>query len=1683
MRRLVLFLLLLATGLAVLFWIDRSTTEVEPPPEPTRPEPSPEPPQGEPIAVSGEGGDPIRFTPSGPADLTQDDPLTGNRRYRLIVGEVTSIGEGGIDGEDVELFMFDDAGEEVVRSVEARYSNLRVQTEGTALAVDDDFPITLQEVEARFEQGTQFSPIQLQVPVVQVLYGDRSMQSVEQVELFGRGLKASGRGLFVDGDAELMRLDHDPVVELQLEDGARAVLTAAGPLSILDREDLGAGLAEVRAEGGARLALTGTDPLAVDARIVRLFGRVEENPDRFVPLRAEAEGQAILRPREGSFRAERATIDFGPDSRPEVARLEGAPEFEVVLRELGSELTGAESEGPLPVQGKGLSKMTVALDESSSFVLVGPASLELPSEGATLTAQGDIRGGHESGSGYATISAEGGARVDTPDSWLTAESLTVESIAVEDGDSYARVTTTGPTHAEGTLAAEQRPFVLDAAEGLTYVRRGESFEVPRAGGVELSIGGDDPLEARADLLRDLIGDTLAFSAEGDVRFENELGEGSGERVVVQDREHAELFGVAGRPARFEHADGILSAQRIELEPTRLFAQDDVRAEIALEDTVGTLVARWASVERDPGSEGGEPAPDWVLDAGGDARAEVEFIENGSERRELAAQRIRLEARQVEGGREGQLELLRLQAQGEVEADTSGGFEVHAEGDRLDVQADGTTRLWPLEGERLNMRGTFPEKGTSFELSASSVEYGSERVEAIDGDVLVSGVDLPLFEDELEGVAPRLRAIAGRMLLERTSVFFSEGAHIGRLVGETETWSLDGEKVLLVGSEPHEGPSPIFEGPPVMPVGGGTLEGNLDQLYAWGGFVAHVGDELTLSGDRMHVSRPSDRVVVTGAPAAVGVRDLVWRSEWFELNRSSRSIQSGRGDLASTDPAHPFELQYESLQPVEMTDTTIQVLREPRIVDGTDELRASWALFWVDPRRWRALADDSGPSSEAGPTASEERRAPRMKSMFGELERLGDVEWLREVYLEGNIEYYVEGDVRARAEGVYVDLVDGHGWLRDVVMQTAAPGSKNDKPLKLRAEWLRHSADGTYYAEKAVATTCTFEVPHYVVRIGRLSIEPRIGERIVLDPETGEQEVFEEFVGWDIRARKNRMVLWRDHGIPLPRIGFPINEKYEVDTESVSVFGMRPLSFGQDAKYGAFVGTTFNLDFSGLASWFNRLVAGSGSLPGLNSGKADLNARYLDKRGVLGGLAIPFNSPGKYWIDAYVDGLFDVGNDRGLVRVPKDERSELRAWYRARGRFLYGEREWLDVVVTSQSDPGVQAEFFERDYLRFEERETYLHWRRAEGDRVVAATAETRLDSFRSEITDSPSITYYDGSSRVASIAGVPILYGSNSSAGYYRRLEGDPDFEDPFADGLGSRDILRFDTLHKLEAPIDLGVAGLRATPFVEGRLSAWDEGEDPDEHPLRAGVFAGVDLATTLFRTFSGGSVHLWTPSIGFRKSLATREDDIPLVPIDGVEQPLAGQFVDLALRSRWSHGEALDSLDIELKATFASELEDGTPDGWLPLAARGTWLSSVFGFPYVISHDGQVDLEEDHANYSRTLIGFRPVDRVDVEVTQVIGRDLINDVKLFDATGVGARYRFTSKWELEGRQTFSNIGEGRLASDFLVRRLGHDFVFEIDFRFVAGEGESFSFNLTPLLLFNSRGFGLLDALSRQSN
>ena len=208
---------------------------------------------------------------------------------------------------------------------------------------------------------------------------------------------------------------------------------------------------------------------------------------------------------------------------------------------------------------------------------------------------------------------------------------------------------------------------------------------------------------------------------------------------------------------------------------------------------------------------------------------------------------------------------------------------------------------------------------------------------------------------------------------------------------------------------------------------------------------------------------------------------------------------------------------------------------------------------------------------------------------------------------------------------------------------------------------------------------------------------------------------------------------------------------------------------------------------------------------------------------------------------------------------------------------------------------------------------------------------------------------------------------------------------------------------------------------------------------------------------------------------SVADVESGGDPVHFDATEDPYLGQFFDVGVRAHWWKPEERDRLEVDVRASVGENVEGPGPDGLQPIAVVGGYFTVLGGFPFAVTHDGRYDPREAQTQYSMTGMGFEPLRNMGVEFGHHYGRDA-SDHTLYEAASARARWRWTTKWEMEATQTQSLLEQKALGTEFILRRLGHDFVFEIELGYRAGEGTRFGFGFQPRLSWRRSGLGLID-------
>jgi hypothetical protein len=994
--------------------------------------------------------------------------------------------------------------------------------------------------------------------------------------------------------------------------------------------------------------------------------------------------------------------------------------------------------------------------------------------------------------------------------------------------------------------------------------------------------------------------------------------------------------------------------------------------------------------------------------------------------------------------------------------TAGATPFGGTAGEVSVDQAGVLFARAADGEKVRLSGNLPSNDKPYTLEATWVRATQQQLEAAEPEIVVYRMDQTGGgESDID-----IHARAHRLVSTRDKLELEDDVHVDGRTRDATPWRLDAGYVR-------------FEGRP-RPDGGVTA-GDIHALVARRGVrLALPGHDMVATGEVLTAKRLSGIMRFEGVPARITMTTAEHEAEWIEIDvntgivvgtRNGRMRQREPGDSTQEDAGsaqHGGWIEYRALSTLFEPDTIIYVLEEPRIHYEGPEIRAffpslptgemtigaTFAVFWVDRRGLAALPDrlkekEQEPPDSAGSKGKKERP--------GVFDRIREFGVLNEVYLEGPVEIAIDGQPSASASAIYLDIISGNGWLADAVFTITSDlvGRRVNK-ITVHARWLRQSNDSSFFADEAKVSLCEFDEPHLEITTGDLRITPSAS-----NPRN-----------FDVRLRDNSIRMYDLFTLPLPSIDYSTDEKGRPIIAT--------LKLGSSARFGSFVSAGIVRPAEGAGELLHDLLGrGEFNVDVDVDAQYNLNASWLGSRGVLLDLGFLAEAKGEYRWLTEIGGIPDRRDDKGYIRVPKDERDSLRLWMRTHGRYWFDSETWIDAVGTTQTDAGVQSEFFEGDFTRYERNESYLRWRRAHGNRFTSAAVVLENDHSFTGVDEVPTLQAFRGSAEILPLGPVSVTYGADASADFLRRHESVGGYESPFgypaafADGLGDRETLRFDTTHRVEAPFGLGGLGLRATPFALARFTAWSEDATETHSPVRAFGQIGVRIASALWKPASGGGVHQFVPYVAARRDVALQETGGAPVVFDEVEAPVEGKFVDVGFRGRVSALEGAALLDLDVRATHASSTPADGESGWNEVGTFSRLMVEPFGVPVQLTHDGRYDVETNDTLYSRVALGLRPTDALAFEAAHYRGVDADRE-PLFEAASIRGLYTWTEKWEFEGRQTFSLLREGgRLGSAVILRRYGHDLVFEVESSFREGEGTSFGINIRPLFAFSRPDLG----------
>lgn len=1032
----------------------------------------------------------------------------------------------------------------------------------------------------------------------------------------------------------------------------------------------------------------------------------------------------------------------------------------------------------------------------------------------------------------------------------------------------------------------------------------------------------------------------------------------------------------------------------------------------------------------------------------------------------------------EGEEDDAIFTILAQAKGDVSFDIFTlrlGSPVHIKGngEQLSIDESLTGLLVPKAGEQVHLEGSLPGQETPYELDSDSIVFvGGDEIEAEKPVITVGDKG-----SDNQSIT-RFRARASRLRVSEETLRLEQAVHLETMTAAGVPWSLSAEEVEIQG-----GVSAQTTGP------------QLDQLRADGGVEIFLGQKerdlgtedgefvasihawsitgSTLSGTIRLEGFPD------GSPAKLVTPAMITHAQWIEVDPEIQLIRrSGPGRMVparQTVAGVPdWELTYSASYSFEdhETDSFVFVIDQPifesKQIDGL--LRSTVALFWFDKVGWQGLPERM--ENARGPNSSrrEEALSDTPPSEGVPIARLLDIlkrrnldGVLKEAYFEGPIEILRDDRLVAHAEALYVDCATGNSKIVRAQLNLFGEDLGQDfERLVVRADLITQSDNGVLLANAATVTTSPFAKPSLVVETGDL--------RIVPDPETDGKE-------YQVFLSQNRIRFGQNGwSFPLPPLAFNADQEFQ------------PVWPTARLASSARLGTVLTLGFSRplpetLGNTLHDALGGEEEDP--YDANFSLHASYLSGRGGLFDIGVDVEAAEKYKVDTVFGVVLDDSQDEGYIQVPQEDRGNLRSWFRAHSRFEMDRGEWLDIEPSYQSDAGVQSEFWENEFEHYERDESYVQWRKARGETYYQATAKARLDSFRSTIEELPSLGAHLGQRPVFDIGPQQVLWDGSLQTAFLRRRSGEIlgqspladtpllDASDEFADGFGDREILRVDARQRLEVPLDTGILGVRATPFVDGRFRAWNEGVDQESSPTRFLARVGLRLATQIWRLNSNGSMHQLAPFLEVSNSLAEEEAG-DLIPFDATELPEGGDGLDLGVRGRLGVREGSPLFDFEVRARHQRDVPTGVRPGWQPLAVFARLDVEPFGAPIQLWHDGRYDLQDGSTRYGLTAMGVRATEDLAFEVGHRLGRNTLDD-RIYEAAVLSSQYRWTEKWEFEGRQVFSLLRGNGLDTELILRRYGTDLVFELEFQVREGEGSSVSVSFRPRFGFRSSNVGTI--------
>jgi hypothetical protein len=615
MKQLLIFILLFATGLAVLFKLQGGVSSVPGWSEST-PEPSveterlialPKNPKKETVKADPAGEDDVRptvrvevskkiraefFPPGGGKAIgemeVRDSSTNAEGSIDLVGILVTYFNKGTLAATGGHASLVNEPG-----SIVPKIGWEHLELEGVTMQLKEGHPLAPMTLTGAHFKGN------LPAQTFNLAGSKNQAGELSRPRVVSPRIEFEATSIHADGQVPRLQIDGDAVGIVRDELGVPLYRLSGSTIELFG---VGVSIDEAIASkgnipftllitGNARLAILAEQLATLSSDQLTLHG-VRRPDGEFQFNGVEVDGTGVLAFGASTFTGSLFTFDF-EESESSLGvgsfTVDGKPHVEFDLSQAGGGAAPLSSQ-PLQLDCEG--PLTVAINQSSTFVTRLPTTLTW--EGSRLTSQGGFIGSLSEEHDSLSLQGSAGVALDSLTEaghlLFRTDSLSLDYSPLEDGGSTVLLASEGAAtfSADGTLKNAGVSVRGKTARSLLLAVHGDRWTIPEAHDIDFVLTDKTgQLSAKAS---DVTGfDPMArqLDARGDVSFsfrgKGGVASGLGDVVILSGLDSLKILGAEDTSAEFKMNGAEVSAKAISRDGTILRAHENVHASLPVKD--------------------------------------------------------------------------------------------------------------------------------------------------------------------------------------------------------------------------------------------------------------------------------------------------------------------------------------------------------------------------------------------------------------------------------------------------------------------------------------------------------------------------------------------------------------------------------------------------------------------------------------------------------------------------------------------------------------------------------------------------------------------------------------------------------------------------------------------------------------------------------------------------------------------------------------------------------------------------------------------------------------------------------------------------------------------------------------------------------------------------------------------